>query len=197
MGKVIKKTILIFEKQEKIYSLAAELLQQQHYEIVVACDVKEARQLIKKHCVCIIIADPECPEIERLRRNSGDVYSQTPIIYINCLFGFEVILSRAEQEGNYFLVEDFDATTLLNRINRIIPRKYLYTQSATDGDTLLTPQEKRILRLLEKGYTNKEIADTLGLTAATVRTYNYVLFQKLSVKNRTHAIMVAKEASLF
>lgn len=63
-------------------------------------------------------------------------------------------------------------------------------------DIVLTPQEKRILALMKDGYTNKEIAKKLGLMLSTVKTYNYELFQKLSVKNRTQAIMAAKDAGM-
>lgn len=46
---------------------------------------------------------------------------------------------------------------------------------------------------MEKGYTNKEIALKLSLTEGTVKVYNHILYQKLQVKNRTQAIVRAKE----
>lgn len=193
---MVKKTILIFEDNKRIYSLVARSLVEQRYEVVVASTVADAFQVMEKHHICVMIADPECLQIEKVRGEFNRIYPQTPIIYINCLFGFEVILSQVDKQEDHFLVEDYDAITLINRINKIAPLKDLYFKNTTEYNALLTPQEKRILRLLEKGYTNKEIANELGLTVATVRTYNYVLYQKLSVKNRTHAIMVAKEARL-
>lgn len=193
---MMKKTILIFEDKKRIYTLVARSLIEQHYEVIVASDVRDALQMMEKYPVCIMIADPECLQIEKVRSEFNRRSPQTPIIYINCLFGFEVILSQADKRENYFLVEDFDTTTLLSRINKMAPPNDLYFKNVKANNTLLTPQEKRILCLLEKGHTNKEISDALGLKIATVRTYNYVLFQKLSVKNRTHAIMVAKEARL-
>lgn len=57
----------------------------------------------------------------------------------------------------------------------------------------ITPLEKRILKAIAKGHTNKEIAMDLGLKESTVRTYNYELFKKLHVQNRTQAVIVAKE----
>ena len=50
---------------------------------------------------------------------------------------------------------------------------------------ILTPQEKRILHCIGKGYTNQQIADQLKLKESTIRTYNHTIFQKLQVKNRT------------
>lgn len=193
---MIRKKILIFEDKKRIYSLVARSLIEQHYEVIVASELRDALQMKEKYRICVMIADPECLQIDKLRSEFKRIYPQLPIIYINCLFGFEVILSQVDKQEKHFLVEDFDTATLLSRIKKITPSKDLRSKNIQGNNELLTPQEKRILSLLEKGYTNKEIAGVLGLTAATVRTYNYVLFQKLSVKNRIQAIMVAKEENL-
>lgn len=60
----------------------------------------------------------------------------------------------------------------------------------------LTAQEIQILQWIEKGYTNKEIAEMLDLKEGTIKVYNHVIFQKLQVKNRTQAIVRAKEKSI-
>ena len=49
---------------------------------------------------------------------------------------------------------------------------------------------------MEEGYTNKEIAFNLSLTEGTVKVYNHIIYQKLQVKNRTQAIVRAKELNI-
>jgi DNA-binding NarL/FixJ family response regulator len=56
----------------------------------------------------------------------------------------------------------------------------------------LTPREKRILALLQKGKSNLEIADTFGLKIQTVKNHIYRLFKKINVKNRNQAVLWAK-----
>ncbi|MFN3407777.1 MAG: response regulator [Limisphaerales bacterium] len=53
----------------------------------------------------------------------------------------------------------------------------------------LTPREEEVLALVAKGYINKEIADQLGLTLETVRTYLKLIYEKLHVRSRTEAAM--------
>ena len=55
----------------------------------------------------------------------------------------------------------------------------------------LTPQQFRILMLLGKGLLNKQIADQLNISEATVRTHMTAIFKKLGVYNRTQAVIAA------
>jgi DNA-binding NarL/FixJ family response regulator len=59
--------------------------------------------------------------------------------------------------------------------------------------TTLSPQERRILPLVADGKTNKEIADTLGLSDKTIKSYLSNIFEKLQVTRRAQvAVMFAK-----
>lgn len=55
----------------------------------------------------------------------------------------------------------------------------------------LTPQQFRILMHLGKGLLNKQIADRLNISEATVRTHMTAIFKKLRVNNRTQAVITA------
>jgi two-component system NarL family response regulator len=60
----------------------------------------------------------------------------------------------------------------------------------------LTGREFRILRLITEGKANKEIADTLGISDATVKAHVTNLLSKLRVSSRTEAIAVAIKRGL-
>lgn len=60
----------------------------------------------------------------------------------------------------------------------------------------LTDREAEVLRLLATGATNKEIARTLFVTEATVKTHLAHIFTKLDVDSRSRAIHIAREAGL-
>lgn len=53
----------------------------------------------------------------------------------------------------------------------------------------LSPREEEVLALVAKGYINKEIADQLGITLETVRSYLKSTYEKLHVRSRTEAAM--------
>ena len=50
---------------------------------------------------------------------------------------------------------------------------------------LLTNRELEVLSLMAKGYSNKEIADELFITKATVLTHICRLYQKLEISEYT------------
>ena len=60
----------------------------------------------------------------------------------------------------------------------------------------LTDREHEILVLLAEGQGNAAIASRLGITAKTVRNHVSNIFTKLSVADRAHAIIAAREAGL-
>ncbi|MDB6133235.1 MAG: DNA-binding response regulator [Verrucomicrobiales bacterium] len=53
----------------------------------------------------------------------------------------------------------------------------------------LTPREEEILRLVAKGFINKEIAEELGIALETVRQHLKNCYSKLHVRTRTEAAM--------
>ena len=53
----------------------------------------------------------------------------------------------------------------------------------------LSPRQEEILRLLSQGHSVKEIADHIGLSVETVRSYLKVVYQKLHVRSRTEALL--------
>ena len=60
----------------------------------------------------------------------------------------------------------------------------------------LTDREIEVLGLLETGASNREIAKTLFVTEATVKTHLVHLFDKLGVDSRSRAVAVARESGL-
>jgi putative nucleotidyltransferase with HDIG domain len=57
----------------------------------------------------------------------------------------------------------------------------------------LTPAEQRIVAELAKGHVYKQIAQTLGVSASTVRSHLYNTYKKLGVSDRAQATMLARE----
>ena len=66
-------------------------------------------------------------------------------------------------------------------------------QSAPVESSPLTERECEILNELRCGATNMDIARALFISENTVRTHLYNVFRKLSVKNRTQAVIWANE----
>jgi DNA-binding NarL/FixJ family response regulator len=58
----------------------------------------------------------------------------------------------------------------------------------------LTPRERDVLRLIARGLGNREIADELIMSVATVKTHVNRIFRKLGIGERAQAVVLAYES---
>ena len=59
--------------------------------------------------------------------------------------------------------------------------------------SVLTEQERSVLRLIGEGLTNRQIGDRMGLAEKTVKNYTSHLLAKLGLERRTQAAILATE----
>ena len=60
----------------------------------------------------------------------------------------------------------------------------------------LTPSQYKVLCYLREGLLNKQIGYNLGIAEATVKAHITVIFRKLSINNRTQAVLIASKLQL-
>lgn len=67
-------------------------------------------------------------------------------------------------------------------------------KAATDAEDpyeTLTDREKQVLKLVAEGHSNKEIAETLGISVKTAMSHREHLMEKLDVHSRTELVKFA------
>jgi len=200
---VLKEKVLLVEDEQRIRTLLRLYLEKNNFSVIMAKDGEEALEIVKKRSVDIIVLDIMIPkknglEVCRILREHKRL-KKIPILYISSLTEKASIISSLEQGGDDYVTKPFDPNEVVARIHAILRRtKQKYGQKVDDHYVYeeLTHQERNILHYIEKGYTNKEIAHQLTLTEGTVKVYNHVIYQKLHVKNRTQAIVRAKELQI-
>lgn len=196
-----KGKVLVVDDEWKIRSLLEMYLLNNEYEVFMADSGKTALQAMKQHVPDLIVLDILLPDMNGLdvcRRIRS--YGNIPIVYLSCLQESETIVTGLEYGGDDYLTKPFDPNVLIAKINALLRRTRNHHTLPSDNHEInyesLTGQEKQILHWIEKGYTNKEIATKLNLKEGTIKVYNHVIFQKLQVKNRTQAIVRAKEEQI-
>jgi DNA-binding NarL/FixJ family response regulator len=70
------------------------------------------------------------------------------------------------------------------------------TPAAAQKDGPLSGREMTVLEYLGEGRQNKEIANALGLSEATIKMHVKSICKKLDANNRTHAVIVARDMGL-
>jgi PAS domain S-box-containing protein len=61
------------------------------------------------------------------------------------------------------------------------------------ASTDLTPREREVIELIARGYSNNQIAESLGLSYPTIRNYVARLYEKIDVNSRAQAVVWARE----
>ena len=106
------------------------------------------------------------------------------------------LLSAVQAGARGFLSKTDNARQLIETIRRIHAGETFFppTMTARLLDRLATPRPQSLtirevdtLSLLGEGMTNKEIADTLGISQNTVKTHVRHILEKLQLRNRAEA----------
>ncbi|WP_055525242.1 response regulator transcription factor [Streptomyces graminilatus] len=114
-------------------------------------------------------------------------------------FGRPGYLRTAMEAGaDAFLVKDAPAAQLAEAVRKVLAGERvidptLAAAALADGANPLTDREREILRAAANGATNAELASTLHLSQGTVRNYLSTAIQKLTARNRTEAVRIARE----
>ena len=76
-----------------------------------------------------------------------------------------------------------------------LARRLAAAAAPDDGDGL-TIREREVVRLLERGLSNKEIAATLRIAVATVKNHVHHILEKLAVRRRSQAVAQLRRIAL-
>lgn len=98
-------------------------------------------------------------------------------------------LYKMHQLGLSLKLYIYQSSNILKRIDPKLDMKEI-------ENLLLTSKELEIIRLIEKGLTNDEIASTLFISVGTVKWHINHIYSKIGVKHRAEAIKKAKDLKI-
>ncbi|MFG2120259.1 LuxR C-terminal-related transcriptional regulator [Streptomyces sp. NPDC048710] len=81
-------------------------------------------------------------------------------------------------------------------VSRLVSRSPEAASADSEQLSLLTNRERDVLSLVANGHSNLTIAKILSLSEATVKSHLYHLCQKLGLRDRTQAVILAYETGL-
>lgn len=114
------------------------------------------------------------------------------------------ILGAIEAGAAGYLLKDIDPEDIVRAVRQAASGGQALTPEITArvGRALraprvqLTGRELDVLRLLDTGASNREIAKALFVTEATVKTHLVHVFEKLGADSRAKAVAIARETGL-
>jgi len=209
----LKARILIADDHALVrQGIASFLKMSDAYEVVgEAADGVEAIQAVKKNRPDVVLMDISMPKLGGLEA-TVEIKKMNPDIKILVLTQYEdtVYIRRFFKAGaSGYLLKKAVGVDLLTALETILSgRKYVHPSIAScvvDGyigvqkgeelaeDTYdsLTDREKQVLKLIAEGYTQKETADILNISAKTVVTHQTNISEKLNIHTRAGLIKFA------
>ncbi len=204
--------ILIVEDDARWRDIYEDVLSDEGYVLHSAISYGEARGWLQREEIALAIVDLHLISSAAPEDNRDGFWMlraaqqrRIPTIVVSAL-GAPNDIDRAYEEFNVFAFvekEGFDRREFRTMIAEAIhshplksPAEAATEQKALSESALseLTDREREVLELLAKGYTNRQIADRLGITANTVKKHVDHILQKLQVSTRAAAVAVAMRA---
>lgn len=211
--------VLVVEDEPSVKQRLCNLLLSMGYEITSllwAADVAQAREIYESQAIALALVDLGLPDgsgqtvIEELRSKDAMMM----ILVISAWSTEDAIIGALRAGATGYLLKERDdlelklgiSSTLrggapidpfiAKRIMQEFAAAATHKKEVLSGLPSLTLREQGILQLVAQGMTNREIAEHLLLSKYTVECHIKNIYQKMSVKSRTHAIHVARQHGL-
>ena len=181
-----------------------------------ASDGREALALARELNPDVILMDIRMPELDGLeatRRLVAD--GESPRVLMLTTFGEDEYVYDAMKAGaSGFLLKDIRPEQLAEAvrvaaagdallapaITRRLIEEFVRRPPPGSGPpaelSQLTERELEVLKLIARGLSNAEIASTLFLSEATVKTHITHVLAKLNLRDRVQAVVLAYESGL-
>lgn len=187
------------------------LRQEPDFEIVGQGEnVDDALRLAKEHLPNIVLLDVNMPGngISAISEITSE-YPVVKIVMLTVVEDEQNVMEALAEGANGYVLKGISGPEFANAIRSVhagdgyVPPSLaarLLTENkheatVTEEDELfqlLTPREEEILDLVSDGFSNRDIGNKLNLREKSVKTYMTNILQKLRVRNRVKAALLAQ-----
>lgn len=200
-------SVLIVDDHSYARGLLREIVQKifEHAKIEEAATLLQARQLIAQQNYNLALVDISLPDgsgidlVKDIISSDAQTYIVMATIYDDDQHLFDSLRAGA----NGYLLKDLSQDELESQISGIIRGNPPLSSSiarrllAHFNDTRqllkhdLTPRETDVLTLIGRGFTRKEVANQLNISANTAAEHIQNIYQKLNINSRAEAALEA------
>lgn len=169
--------------------------------VAEASNGEQAVDLYQKHLPSVAILDLQMPKLNGLGATKQILteFPDAKVLLLTTYDGDEDIYRAIQAGARGYVLKDAPEDELLHAV-RIIDAGSRYLSPPVGAkladfrsSPAMTEREQQVLRLLAKGYANKEIGTQLEISESTVKTHVAAVIAKLGVTSRTEAALVGEK----
>lgn len=183
-------------------------------EIVAECaDGEQALAAVTQHQPDVLIVDLRMPHVGGLNvlRGLRDAHQAVAVIVLAGNIADDEVMEAMRLGAKGVVLKEMAPSLLLQCIRKVAAggtwlekeavgrtlERILQNQDSRDrARELLTPRELEIVRLVARGFGNREVGEKLFISEGTVKTHLHTIFEKLGLKSRLQLAMYAQEKGL-
>jgi DNA-binding NarL/FixJ family response regulator len=166
---------------------------------------EEAVTLFQKHKPDITLMDLRLPGSMSGVEAIAAIRAKAPrarFIVVTTYDGDEDIHRALEAGAQGYVIKGMPYQTLVDALQKVhgggrfLPPPVARALAAREPHSELSSRELEVLHLLVGGNSNKDIANVLGITEATVKSHVSTILMRLDVEDRTQAVVAALQRGL-
>ena len=146
--------------------------------------------------ICLDLKLPDTNGVSGVRELKRS-YPDVPILVLTASAASDYKDLALEAGADAFLEKSVGATDIANVIKAFLTEGLETVTEAPAYDGKLSKRQKQLLTLLDKGLSNRDIAENLQISEHTVKVHLWRLFKRLQVKSRSQASHWARSQGLF
>lgn len=212
------RVLLVDDQQLVREGLRRILHPEEGFEIAGECgDGAEVTDAIARQRPDVVVMDVRMKDVDGVEatRRLREKPDAPPVLVLTTFDDDEVLSGALRAGAAGFVLKDAPGEELIRSVRTVaeggawldpaVTGRVLATyRSATPGRddgaaervAELTPRERDVLRLIGRGASNTEIADSLFVSEATVKSHIGHIFTKLDLRDRAAAIVFAFDHGL-
>ncbi len=183
--------------------------------VAEANDGRQAIEVIPQILPDVVLMDMRMPVMSGLEALQALAASGQlpPTIILTTFDDDQMVLAGIKAGAKGYMLKDVSLEQLVNAIQTVAAGGSLVQPAMSqrllsglehmrnefvslDRPDPLTDRETEILRLMAGGFSNKEIANSLGVAEGTIKNHVSNILSKLGVRDRTRAVLKAFELQL-